>query len=182
MHLGLRIAIGVLVVAVASLVALMLREGAANRRFYRDVAKIAQGAGYAPFGATGGPLLSFRSATSYLQVVRGGHGAYITLLLARRGRQWAAEPEWVDDDLLRQVLLHEEGDPMGMTRVWHDRQAFVSFMREHLPDIAAVISTTDAVFESALARAREERHARWQRHRDEVSAEAERRRAGKGRR
>lgn len=178
MHLAFRIAIGILVAFVASLVAVMLREGAANRRFYLDVATIAQDTGYAAFGAMDAPLLSFRSATSYLQVVRGGHATYIALRLAPRDLQRFPDPAWVDDDLLRQVLLGEEGDPAGMNRVWRDRQAFVSFLRDHLPEMAAAVSTADPVFEAAIARAREERDARCQRHSDAVSAEAARRRAG----
>jgi hypothetical protein len=180
-HLALVIVAAVLALVVAAFVVVMIRGGAAIREFEREVAAIAAAAGYVPFGSTEGPWLTFRSASSYLRVVQGGHGTYVDALLAAREGAPRADLDWVDDDLLRQVLFGEPGDPTGENRVWWDRQAFLAFLRERLPQLAAAVVSTDPGVRGAILAAKAERLQRRRRHFEEMEAEAARRREAKRR-
>jgi hypothetical protein len=175
---------GVVAIVVVAVVALIVRGTVKIRRFERQVAEIAAMAGYAPFGPTEGQELTFRSPTSCLRVVRGGHGSYVAAFMATRRANSRWEDDWVDDDLLRQVLFNEEGDPKGYPRVWRawrDEGAFLRFLRAHLTAMDAAMTRSDPVFLAAIASARSKREALWEDHLDGVRAEAARRRAAKGR-
>jgi len=173
--IALVVAASLFAIAVAALAVAIIRGGAAIRRFEREVVAITTAAGYAPFGPLEGRWLCFRSATSYLRVVRGGHGTYVDALLAARGAASPADDNWVDDDLLRQVLLGEQGDPTGQKRVWSDNDAFLRFLREHLSRLDAAIASTDPAIHSAIAAARIERAERRRRCSEQVEAERKRR-------
>ena len=150
---------GLALALVAAVIALWHGRLRAHAAAVRQIAEIAGAAGFEPFGNRDDPwMLMFRSASAMLKIAWDRGYAYAEVS-ARRG-----DTGWVDDDLLRQVLLGEAGDPNGTWRQWRDVAAFTHFLRDHLVPMAAAVTSGDPRVRDAIetaARMRSERLQRW---------------------